>query len=85
MGSLSSIVMGGSMPVYAILFAEVLGVLSKDADTARSESVFWSLMFLVTGVVVGLAMFFQVSNNIPLTENSSVSGASLKKAEIFYG
>ena len=48
------------MPVYAILFAEVLGVLSKDADTARSESVFWSLMFLVTGVVVGLAMFFQV-------------------------
>ena len=61
MGSLSSIVMGGSMPVYAILFAEVLGVLSKDADTARSESVFWSLMFLVTGVVVGLAMFFQVT------------------------
>ena len=51
--------MGGSMPVYAILFGEVLGALSKDVETARSDSVFYSLMFLLCGVVVGLAMFFQ--------------------------
>ena len=51
--------MGGSMPVYAILFGEVLGVLSKDVETARSDSIFYSFMFLVVGVVVGLAMFLQ--------------------------
>ena len=59
MGSLASIVMGGSMPVYAILFGEVLGVLSKDVGTARSDSVTYSIWFLVVGVVVGLAMFLQ--------------------------
>ena len=59
LGSLASIVMGGSMPVYAILFGEVLGVLSKDVETARSDSIFYSFMFLVVGVVVGLAMFLQ--------------------------
>ena len=59
MDSFASIVMGGSMPVYAILFGEVLGALSKDVETARSDSVFYSLMFLLCGVVVGLAMFFQ--------------------------
>ena len=47
------------MPVYAILFGEVLGVLSKDVETARSDSIFYSFMFLVVGVVVGLAMFLQ--------------------------
>ena len=60
-GGLSSLVMGASMPVYAILFGEVLGLLSQPIDTARSESVFYSIMFLVVGVVVGAAMFFQVS------------------------
>ena len=46
MGGLASIVMGASMPVYAILFGEVLGVLSKPIPEAREESVFYSLMFL---------------------------------------
>jgi ABC-type multidrug transport system fused ATPase/permease subunit len=53
--------MGASMPVYAILFGEVLGLLSKPIDVAREESVFYSIMFLVVGVVVGLAMFLQVA------------------------
>lgn len=61
MGGLASIVMGASMPVYAILFGEVLGILSKPVDIARSESVFYAIMFLVVGVVVGLAMFMQVA------------------------
>ena len=42
--------MGASMPVYAILFGEVLGILSKSIPEAREESVFYSAMFLVVGV-----------------------------------
>ena len=42
--------MGASMPVYAILFGEVLGILSKSIPEAREESVFYSVMFLVVGV-----------------------------------
>ena len=57
------------MPVYAILFGEVLGVLSKDVETARSDSIFYSFMFLVVGVVVGLAMFLQ--GNITIRSSKS--------------
>ena len=38
------------MPVYAILFGEVLGLLSKSIEEAREESVFYSICFLVVGV-----------------------------------
>ena len=30
-------------------------------DTARSESVFYSVMFLVVGIAVGAAFFFQIA------------------------
>ena len=56
------------MPVYAILFGEVLGVLSKDVETARSDSIFYSFMFLVVGVVVGLAMFLQGNTQCSRTD-----------------
>ena len=61
LGGLSSLVMGASMPVYAILFGEMLGLLSETVETARSESLFYSAMFLVVGVVVGAAFFFQIA------------------------
>ena len=62
-GSFCSIIMGASMPVYAILFGEVLGVLSQPIDLARENSVYFSTLFFIVGVVVGSAMFFQVKNN----------------------
>ena len=61
MGGLGSIVMGASMPIYAFLFAEVLGLLSDPVDTARTEIIFYSLMFLLLGVAVGLAMLIQIA------------------------
>ena len=64
------------MPVYAILFGEVLGVLSKDVETARSDSIFYSFMFLVVGVVVGLAMFLQ-GNITNRSSKSSQQGVTL--------
>ena len=60
-GLLGSIVMGGAMPVYAILFGEVLGVLKLETDEAREESVFYSTLFMAAGIVAGVAVFCQVT------------------------
>ena len=60
-GILGSIVMGGAMPVYAILFGEVLGILKYSTEQAREESVYYSLLFLATGITAGIAMFLQIS------------------------
>ena len=43
---LGSMLMGGAMPVYALLFGEVLGILSLETEEARTQSVFYSGMFL---------------------------------------
>ncbi|XP_059085287.1 ATP-dependent translocase ABCB1-like isoform X5 [Tigriopus californicus] len=60
-GLIASIIMGASMPVYAILFGEVLGVLSEDPVSARDNVSYYCILFLITGVVVGTAMFLQIS------------------------
>ena len=41
-----SMLMGGAMPVYALLFGEVLGILKLDTEEARQQSIFYSSMFL---------------------------------------
>ena len=43
---LGSMLMGGAMPVYALLFGEVLGILSLETEEARTQSVFYSALFL---------------------------------------
>ena len=53
MGILASIIMGGGMPVYAILFGEVLGVLKLAPDQAREDSVYYCGLFVACGVTIG--------------------------------
>merc|ERR1719419_73972 len=48
-GLLGSIVMGGAMPVYAILFGEVLGVPKLSSEEARTESVYYCSLFVAAG------------------------------------
>lgn len=60
-GLLGSIVMGGAMPVYAILFGEVLGVLKLSSEEAREQSVYFCSLFLAAGVTAGIAVFLQVT------------------------
>lgn len=60
-GSVSSMVMGAAMPLFALIFGEVLGVFDNDdPDVIRSETNFFSLIFLITGIVVGFATFMQI-------------------------
>ncbi len=59
-GIIASLVTGASMPVYAVLFGEVLGVLAKPVEDGRDDSVLYAWLFVGTGVIVGTAYFFQV-------------------------
>lgn len=50
------------MPLFAILFGEIVQVLSlPDTDQVRSEANMYSLYFVLVGILVGGATFFQVS------------------------
>ena len=59
LGGFASAVMGATMPIYAWLFGEVLGILAEEPDIARAKSVDYAIAFLVVGVVAGIFMFLQ--------------------------
>lgn len=74
-GVIGSAVVGLSTPIYAILFSNVLGVLTpggsaEEQQEKRDEGNFYSLMFLILGIVVGFAAFAQ-------SFSFSVAGESL--------
>ena len=59
-GVLGSAIVGLSTPAYAILFSEVISSLSDpNAENARETADFYSLLFLIAGIVVGLSAFAQ--------------------------
>ena len=59
-GALASIAMASLMPVFAILFGKILGVLGYvDIDKAREESVYYALLFLGLGIFASLAQLIQ--------------------------
>merc|ERR1712226_1247184 len=59
-GALASIAMASLMPVFAILFGKILGVLGYvDIDKAREESVYYALLFPGLGIFASLAQLIQ--------------------------
>ncbi|XP_076061207.1 ATP-dependent translocase ABCB1-like [Oratosquilla oratoria] len=60
-GSFASAVQGCCMPLYAILFGEVLGTLSiEEENEAQKEANMYAILFLVIGIVAAISMFLQV-------------------------
>lgn len=60
-GSICSLIMGAAMPLFAIIFGEVVEVLSHpDPEYVRSQTDLYSLYFVLTGILVGVATFLQV-------------------------
>ena len=60
-GILASISMGAVMPVFAMLFGNVLEILVwEDHQKARDQSAIYAQMFVCLGFASGLAMFLQV-------------------------
>ena len=59
-GSLASIFVASIMPIYAVLFGKVLGVLAyTDIAQARSDSVYYALFLLLLGFGSALSQFLQ--------------------------
>ena len=62
-GVLASGAMGAVMPLFGIIFGDVLGVLAyEDADLARKESITYALWFVALGVFAFLTQFIQVNS-----------------------
>lgn len=60
-GCISSVIMGCAMPLFAVLFGEIIGVLAEEnPEDVRAGTNKYSLYFVITGIVVGLATFLQV-------------------------
>nr|CAD1918045.1 ABCB transporter [Chrysochus auratus] len=60
-GSISSAVIGCSMPVFSILFGDIMGVLNNpDEDYVRSESNKFSGLFVAVGGVMLIVAFLQI-------------------------
>ena len=59
-GVIASIFMGAIMPIFAILFGNILGVISYDDEQkARDESGFYAVMFFLLGLGSCTAQFLQ--------------------------
>ncbi|KAK5640086.1 hypothetical protein RI129_010897 [Pyrocoelia pectoralis] len=56
LGCIGAIVTGAGMPVYAIVFGDVMGVLAEpDDDYITSETNKFAIFFLIIGIVTGIA------------------------------
>ncbi|KAK5639991.1 hypothetical protein RI129_010802 [Pyrocoelia pectoralis] len=61
LGCITSIIMGATMPAFAILFGEILGVLSlPDEDDVIRESNKYVILFVAAGVITGIATLLQI-------------------------
>ncbi|KAJ9585114.1 hypothetical protein L9F63_020544, partial [Diploptera punctata] len=83
--SLGSIVVGCSMPIFAVLFGDIIEVLSRpDEEDVRDDSNLYSLYFVIAGIVVGFSNFLMIymygiageKLTMRLREASSVQGAT---------
>ncbi|ODM94055.1 Multidrug resistance protein 1A [Orchesella cincta] len=60
-GTISACIQGSVMPIYAIIFGEVLQVLSDpDEEKAQKDANQWALAFLGIGLLAGASMFLQL-------------------------
>lgn len=60
--TISSFIVGLSIPVYSFIFGEILSVISNiNKDTIYSEVIKYALIFLAMGIIIGTLNFFQVS------------------------
>ncbi|XP_060519450.1 ATP-dependent translocase ABCB1-like isoform X2 [Cylas formicarius] len=61
MGSIASVLNGASLPLYGLVFGNILGVLSlTDEVIVRQLSITYSLQFFYLGILSGVCMFLQI-------------------------
>ncbi|KAK4873212.1 hypothetical protein RN001_015241 [Aquatica leii] len=59
-GCICSLINGAGIPVYAIIFGKMIGILvAEDKDFIRNQTAFYVILFLALAVALGLATLFQ--------------------------
>lgn len=59
-GAFGSFLIGLCMPIYAVVYGEVVGILGEpDADQVRRKNVFYCFMFLIIAAATGVGAFLQ--------------------------
>ena len=62
-GLLGSFVLGSVFPLFSVIFGELLTVFSSPASEILDELHLYAGLFLVLGVVSGIALFLKVCEN----------------------
>ncbi|KAH9377278.1 hypothetical protein HPB48_002695 [Haemaphysalis longicornis] len=57
--SLSSLVVGASLPIFAIFYSEIFHTFTLVGQEMQEAAFFWSMMFLVLAAASGLGHFFR--------------------------
>ncbi|XP_029831332.2 ATP-dependent translocase ABCB1 [Ixodes scapularis] len=57
--SLASIVVGASLPVFAVFYSEIFNTFTLVGSEMQDAAFFWSMMFLALAAVSGLGHFFR--------------------------
>ncbi|KAH7980187.1 hypothetical protein HPB49_013690 [Dermacentor silvarum] len=57
--SLASIVVGASLPVFAVFYSEIFNTFTLVGQDMQNAAFFWSMMFLVLAAASGLGHFFR--------------------------
>lgn len=57
--SLSSLVVGASLPIFAIFYSEIFHTFTLVGQEMQDAAFFWSMMFLVLAAASGLGHFFR--------------------------
>ncbi|KAH7979758.1 hypothetical protein HPB49_010863 [Dermacentor silvarum] len=57
--SLASIVVGASLPVFAVFYSEIFNTFTLVGQDMQDTAFFWSMMFLVLAAARGLGHFFR--------------------------
>ncbi|XP_049837440.1 ATP-dependent translocase ABCB1-like isoform X1 [Schistocerca gregaria] len=58
--TVASVVSGFAMPLFSVLFGDLIGTLGQDdPDKIRADTDYFSLLFVIVGVVMGFMTFIQ--------------------------
>ena len=61
-GLFGSCLFGAVTPVFALAYAEIVNVYSQPAETMGGGVIFWSVMFIILGLIHAGGFFISVRN-----------------------
>ncbi|XP_044268848.1 ATP-dependent translocase ABCB1-like isoform X3 [Tribolium madens] len=60
-GCITSVINGSALPIYGLVFGDIIGVLADPRDSfVREQSNLFSLYFVIIGIITAVATFMQI-------------------------